>query len=269
MRCVAQIEDGQAYRWHAVSPGEGMGFLQKLNKELKKYNCTANLFDWHETGCKLFAPNFSEEDLTFEMAKILVKTGVQRIESVEKGAEATGTLATESAVTVQTRGQMLKYDASQFLGAATESDVQDSLSVNGSGTASIVGAGGATADVFRYNLSLDKLHIENRTGNFVKGETVTITKEDTTTFQVTLDSSFGSPAQQGQRGPLLAVKSGTTTLNATGIIKLAANIKIAGDTKYYRVGLVSEEDTTNGTAVVRLTDDIITLKRTTFKNLQR
>ena len=33
MRCVAQIKDSQAYRWHAVSPGEGMGFLQKLNKE--------------------------------------------------------------------------------------------------------------------------------------------------------------------------------------------------------------------------------------------
>ena len=60
--------------------------------------------------------------------------------------------------------------------------------------------------------------------------------------------------------PLLAVKSGTTTLNATGIITLAANIKCTGDTKYYRVGLVSEEDTTNGTAVIRLTEDITSLK---------
>ena len=56
------------------------------------------------------------------------------------------------------------------------------------------------------------------------------------------------------------VKSGTTTLNATGIITLAANIKCTGDTKYYRVGLVSEEDTTNGTAVIRLTEDITSLK---------
>ena len=69
-------------------------------------------------------------------------------------------------------------------------------------------------------------------------------------------SDFGTPAQQGQRGPLLAVKSGSTTLNATNIIRNAANVKFAGDDKYFRVGLVSEEDTTNGTAVVRLTEDI-------------
>ena len=49
-------------------------------------------------------------------------------------------------------------------------------------------------------------------------------------------------------------------MNATGIITLAANIKCTGDTKYYRVGLVSEEDTTNGTAVIRLTEDITSLK---------
>ena len=110
--------------------------------------------------------------------------------------------------------------------------------------------------MFRFNTSIQYLHIENITGNFQNAETITITKEDTTTFQVTLDSSFGSPAQQGQRGPLLAVKSGTTTLNATNIIKNAANVKFAGDDKYFRVGLVSEEDTTTGTAVVRLTEDI-------------
>ena len=50
-------------------------------------------------------------------------------------------------------------------------------------------------------------------------------------------------------------------MNATGIITLAANIKCTGDTKYYRVGLVSEEDTTNGTAVIRLTEDITSLKK--------
>ena len=61
---------------------------QELNKRLKGYNSIANLFDWHEAGCERFAPNFSEEDLTFEMAKILVKTGVQKIEIVEKRTEA-------------------------------------------------------------------------------------------------------------------------------------------------------------------------------------
>ena len=32
MRCLALTEDRQAYKWHAVSPGEGMGFLQTLDK---------------------------------------------------------------------------------------------------------------------------------------------------------------------------------------------------------------------------------------------
>ena len=156
---------------------------------------------------------------------------------------------------------MLKYNAAAFIGGATVSDLESSIATQGSGTATVTGdTSGATATMFRFNTSLQYLHIENITGNFQNAETITVTKEDTTTFQVTLDSSFGSPAQQGQRGPLLAVKSGTTTLNATGIIKLAANIRIAGDTKYYRVGLVSEENVTAGTAVVRLTDDIITIK---------
>ena len=179
----------------------------------------------------------------------------------EKACVANGTDEDETPVNIQTRGLMLKYNAAAFIGGATVSDLESSIATQGSGTATVTGdTSGATATMFRFNTSLQYLHIENITGNFQNAETVTITKEDTTTFQVTLDSSFGSPAQQGQRGPLLAVKSGTTTLNATGIIKLAANIRIAGDTKYYRVGLVSEENTTAGTAVIRLTEDIITLK---------
>ena len=179
----------------------------------------------------------------------------------EKACVASGTDEDETPVNIQTRGLMLKYNAAAFIGGATVSDLESSIATQGQGTATITGdTSGATATLFRFNTSLQYLHIENITGNFQNAETITITKEDTTTFQVTLDSSFGSPAQQGQRGPLLAVKSGTTNLNATGILTLATNIKIAGDTKYYRVGLVSEEDTTNGTAVIRLTDDIITLK---------
>ena len=179
----------------------------------------------------------------------------------EKACVATGTAEDEVPVNVQTRGLMLKYQAAAFVGGATVSDLENSISTQGSGTATITGVtSGATATLFRFNTSLQYLHIENITGNFQNAEIITITKENSDTFQVTLDTSFGSPAQQGQRGPLLAIKSGTTTLNATGIIALAANIKIAGDTKYYRVGLVSEENTTAGTAVVRLTDDIISIK---------
>jgi glutamate 5-kinase len=65
--------------------------------------------------------------------------------------------------------------------------MQDTVTTSGTlVAAAIVGdTSGATATIFRTNISLDYLHIENRTGNFQQGETVTITKDDSSTFQVT------------------------------------------------------------------------------------
>ena len=181
----------------------------------------------------------------------------------EKGAVSDGTDVNESAVNVQTRGEILKYDTTGFLGDATESDISDILTVSGTPVAaSITGdSSGAIATIFRVNVSLDYLHIENRTGNFTQGETVTITKDDSSTFQATLDSSTGdsSAAQIGQIGPLIALSSGTSQLSPAGSIKVGTNIKFTGDSKYYRISLISEEDTSAETALVRLTESITTL----------
>ena len=264
----------------------------------------------------------------------------------ERACVSSGTDEDETPVNVQTRGLMLKWDATGFLGGSTVLDIENSIAVQGQGTAVIQGdTSGATAKIFRFNNSLLYLHIENISGSFQDGETCTIEKEDSSTFQITLASGFGTPAQQGQRGPLLAIKSdrptfeittagatsfttplgisqfahtyvsggsvikpdtttvavtaGTTYNNLSGlltvttttnhglttgdvvtmegllfncdqgnktypvnglysnnIIKLASNVKFAGDDKYFRVGLVSEEDVTAGTAVIRLTEDI-------------
>ena len=171
----------------------------------------------------------------------------------EKGAEATGTLATETAVSVQSRGQMLKYDSTQFIGAATESDVQDMIATQGVGTATISGAGGASATVFRTNISTDHFHIESITGSFVNGETLTITKEDSSTFQV---KAASSSAQTGQTGALIAVDSSDSTLGSANVIKLGANVQFAGDSTYYRVSAVSEENTSNRQATIRLTSSV-------------
>jgi hypothetical protein len=179
----------------------------------------------------------------------------------EQACVASGTDEDETSVNIQTRGLMLQYDALNFLGGATISDLENSIAIQGKGTATVRGiTSGATATLFRFNVSLQYLHIENINLNFQDGETIEITKEDSSTFQVNLLAGFGSPAQQGQRGPLLAVKSGTTILNSTGIIKSAANVKFGSDTTYYRVGLVSEEDVVGQTAVIRLTNDIGTSK---------
>ena len=177
----------------------------------------------------------------------------------EQAVVASGTDEDETPVNVQTRGLMLEYNHTTFQSGFAANDIEDSIAVQGQGTATITGnTSGATATLFRYNVSLNYLHIESITGNFVQGETITITKENSTVFTVALSATFGdsSAAQAGQRGPILAVKSGTTALTSSSIIKLAANIKFSGLSKYYRVGLVSEEDTTNGTAVIRLTEDI-------------
>jgi hypothetical protein len=177
----------------------------------------------------------------------------------EKGAEADGTDIDETSVHITTRGEILSYDPLTFVGAASEADIADMIATSGSGTATISGdTSGATATIFRTNTSLDYIHIENRTGNFQQGETVTITKENSSTFQVDLDSSFGAPsvAQTGQIGPLIAVASGTTALSSANIIKVGTNILFSGDSTYYRISAVTEENTSDETALIRLTASI-------------
>ncbi len=171
----------------------------------------------------------------------------------EKGAEATGTLSSETAVSVQARGQMLKYDATQFVGAATESDVSDTVGTQGQGTATISGAGGASATIFRTNISTDHFHIESITGSFVNGEVLTITKEDSSTYQV---KAASSSAQTGQTGALIAVDSSDSTLGSANVIKLGANVQFAGDSTYYRVSAVSETNLSNRQVTIRLTSSV-------------
>jgi hypothetical protein len=179
----------------------------------------------------------------------------------EQGAVADGTLASETPVTVAGRGEMLKYATAGFIGAATESDVADIVSTSGTPTAAaIVGdTSGATATIIRVNISLDYLHITGRTGNFTQGETVTITKDDSSTFQATLDNTFGdsSAAQTGQVGPLIAVDG--SALSSATVITIGSNVVFAGDTaKYYRVSAVSETNTSAETALIRLTESVTT-----------
>ena len=183
----------------------------------------------------------------------------------EQGAVADGTLASETPVEVQGRGEMLKYATAGFIGAATESDVADTVSTSGTPTAAaIVGdTSGATATIIRVNISLDYLHITGRTGNFQQGETCTVTKDDSSTYQLTLDSSFGdsSAAQTGQVGPLIAVDSSDGTLGSANVITVGDNVVFAGDTaKFYRVSAVSETNTSNQTALIRLTESVTTLR---------
>ena len=148
---------------------------------------------------------------------------------------------------------MLKYDSTQFLGAATESDVSDCIATQGVGTATVSGAGGASATIFRTNISTDHFHIESISGSFVNGETLTITKEDSSTFQV---KAASSNAETGQTGALIAVDSSDSTLGSANVIKLGANVQFTGDSTYYRVSAVTETNTSNRQATIRLTTNV-------------
>jgi len=176
----------------------------------------------------------------------------------EKGAVAEGTLASETAVSVDTRGEVVKYDATTFVGAATESDVSDTVTTSGIPTAATItgDTSGATATIYRVNISLDFFHIEGRSGNFTQGETVTITKDDSSTYQVELTSDFGdsTAAQTGQQGPLIGVSG--SVLSVPTAIKVGTNIQFAGDSTYYRVSAISETDTSGLTALIRLTASV-------------
>ena len=177
----------------------------------------------------------------------------------EKGAVAEGTLVAETPVGVQGNGEMLEYNPTTFGGAATESTLTSAITTNGSGTATVLGlTSGATATFFRYNTALDYIHIKNRSGNFQKSETIRITAQNSSTFTVNLDADFGpndstNVAQQCQIGPLISVKTGTTALTSAGLIKVGTNIKFAGNSTHFKVNAVTEENTSAGTATVRLT----------------
>ena len=174
----------------------------------------------------------------------------------EQGAVSDGQLLAESPVNIKTKGKQLIYDPATFVGAATESDIVNSITTSGSGTATVTGGtSGASATIFRVNISLNLIHIDSITGTFANNETLTITKENSTTFQVKTKTSG---ALTDQTGALIAVQANTTALDAAGVIKVGSNIKFTGDSKYYRVSAVSEENTTAETALVRLTESVTT-----------
>jgi hypothetical protein len=58
---------------------------------------------------------------------------------------------------------------------------------------------------------------------------------------------------------LLQLDSSDGTLGSANVITVGANVQFAGDTaKYYRVSAVSETNTGNETALIRLTESVTT-----------
>ena len=138
----------------------------------------------------------------------------------EYGAVADGTLPGETPITVATRGEQLRYVEISLTGTLAEGDT-------------ITGAqSGATADIIRVNDSTQRIKIVNvQNGPFTDGETCSTSG----------GASFNlrTPGQTGQSGYLFELSG---TYLQTDSIPIGSNIVFAGDTTYYTVTAVTNED---------------------------
>lgn len=161
----------------------------------------------------------------------------------EEGAVADGTLASETPITVLTRGLQL-YFTGNISGGNTPAN----------GDTLLGGTSGATAVVRNYQQNPKILYIENVTGTFDQGETVTATKANSTTYTFTVSSVEGTAgtAQIGQKGSLFLLDSNDGTLSTAGVIKVGNNIQFAGDSNVYAITAVTDEVTGSQQATVRI-----------------
>ena len=164
----------------------------------------------------------------------------------EFGAYADGTDPDETAVTVQARGQMVEH--ANGLSSGQTVDIGDVVRGQSSG---------AFGTVIGYVADTKRIQLENITGTFTQGETIQIENPDSTFFTNVLSASAGdsTSANFGQIGKLFRVDSSDSTLGTAGAIKPGRNIKFAGDSTIYAVTAVTDEDTSNRRATVRITPE--------------
>jgi len=171
----------------------------------------------------------------------------------EEGIVAEGQLASETPVTVTTRGRTISYNPLTITGAgASEFEVGQTL----------VGVtSGATGSIFRLNISGNKLHLDPAAGNFTQGETVTVTRLSAGTFTFAIPNTAAGISGNGakQSGALIEMESIDGTLSTTGIIKLGDNCKFAGNSFFYTVSGITNENTAAQTITIRLTSEVSTL----------
>ena len=189
----------------------------------------------------------------------------------EEGAVADGEYYEEVAVNYQTRGRMLEFNSTSFVGGSND---ENNLVIGQTLTGQ---TSGATATIFFLQTSAKYIYIENITGTFEKGETITGLKADSSTYTFALTTNFGVPnttqGDSGIQGFLVPIKSSDGTLSSTGVVKLASNFKDAADNTYYRITQVSDEDTSAQTAIIKInpgiTSALAKADGTTIKQTER
>ena len=171
----------------------------------------------------------------------------------EQGIVAEGQLAAEVPITVRTRGITINFNSLTVGGAgASEFEIGQTL---------VGGTSGATGTIFRINLPGNKLHLDPSTGNFAQGETVTVTRLSAGTFTFAIPNTTAGISGNGakQSGALIEMESIDGTLSTTGIIKLGDNVKFAGNSFFYTVSGITNENTGAQTVTIRLTSEVATI----------
>lgn len=168
----------------------------------------------------------------------------------EYGAISSGNDEYEVPKTAFTRGSTLEFVSTSFTGGSNDENmlaVGDTLL----GTTS-----GATSTIFFLNTSSKKIFITNITGTYIKGETILATKVNSTQYTFNLNNLYGqlntTNASFGIQGYLVPIYSTNGLLSVANPFKLGANIKFAGNSTYYRLTAITDENFGNQTAVIRI-----------------
>ena len=189
---------------------------------------------------------------------VVIKDSVLRLDAFTNAETGSLTPQAGDLIYNSDRADVLIYTSSKWLSVLVEGDA--STLPDGILSSSIQIGSDISGSFTSVSESLANRLDSTITTASAAGSTITFTKEDSSTFQVTLDSSFGdsSSANSGQVGPLITVDTNDGTLSAN-IITVGANIVFASDSsKYYRVNAVTETNLINEQATIRLTESVTT-----------
>jgi hypothetical protein len=166
----------------------------------------------------------------------------------EQGAVAEGTLASETAIVVQSRGKSLQYQPLTVSGAGIANfAIGDTLLGQSSG---------ATGTIIRTQTAADRITIDPTTGTFTQNETVTVTKANSTTYTFQIKNSAAA-VPNGQTGFFIELDSTDVNfLDQSGELQLGDNVVFTGNAQYYAITAVDNVDTVNRRVTVKLNPEV-------------
>ena len=166
----------------------------------------------------------------------------------EQAAVAEGTLASETAVVVQSRGKSLLFIPNTVSGAG--------ISNFAVGQTLVGGTSGATGTIIRTQTAADRITVDPTTGTFTQNEIVTVTKADTSTFTFQI-KNLASAVPNGQTGFFIELDSTDVNfLDQSNELQLGDNVVFSGNAQFYAITALDNIDTVNRRITVKLNPEV-------------